>query len=278
MKYSVLKRFSYIPFFGGEAPQPKRQFDNEAIDALNKTWEGAWLMSARHDKNGVHLIAQNGGSVHIQKNKVTVSANAEDATLRSLVLHAKVNWKGTISPGPDNNNTEQLAGVWAHCQVHGVNFSWEPPSYMAKQLKEMVRRLNAQEYRIEQTGAYPSYGEDGITYRAPVFAAAQIPYAGARPDYAGLKARSAAERVMRDVTPRFNPGLNGVAEQSTANGRAEREAFLRAREAGKISINDIDDWGMRMRLTAADRDDKRQNWANSQRPLPTKPSVPGMRL
>jgi hypothetical protein len=193
-------------------------------------------------------------------------------------LHAKENWNGTLSPGANNNNTEQLARVWAHCQVHGVKFSWEPPPQMAAQLKTMVEQLNYQEHRIETTGSYPAYGADGLTYRPPVLDAVQIPRAGARPNGNGLQASSLAAQVGTDTAPRPSRGLNRIAEQATENARLEREAFVRARNAGKISINDIDDWGMRMRMIACDRAAERQRLAQAQRPLPAHRAAPGMRL
>jgi hypothetical protein len=86
-KYSILNRFSYMPFFGGAKPQQSPEqphvfpFDDGEVETLNKVWDGAWISNAHHDKNGVHLITQDGGHVHIQRDKVTVGAKAEDATL-----------------------------------------------------------------------------------------------------------------------------------------------------------------------------------------------------
>lgn len=237
-------------------------FQDKDVESLNDVWDAAWITSARHEKSGVHLITHDGDSIDIQRNKVTVSAKAEDATLRSLVLHAKQNWNGAISPGANNTNIEQLARVWAHCQVHGVKFTWEPPAHMAKKLKETVEKLNYEE--VIRAGGYPPYGHDGLTYRGAGTEGVRIPRAGSPPNVAQRVEVAFASRGPN--APRLSGSSDWIAKANEAR-RVERQAFLRARKSGLITTSDIQDDGLRLRMMACDRVEADVRRAQIARPL-----------
>lgn len=73
---------------------------------------------------------------------------------------------------------------------------------------------------------------------------------GSKPDYAKLRAETLAAQARTSASLRPAPfDIN----RANDGYRKERETFVQARAAGKTSINDTDDWGMRIRMQAADR-------------------------
>ena len=104
--------------------------------------------SYKHDQHGIHLVMQNGCRVTIQKEKITLGANADAATIRALVLHAKNNWNGSLSPVPpvSKHDPHQLLMIWANCEALGVKYEGPAPSKeMAEQIQPLIAHLRAQE-------------------------------------------------------------------------------------------------------------------------------------
>jgi hypothetical protein len=199
-----------------------------AFNDVMNVWQLTEPMRVRNETDGIHVTTKEGDAVRIRKDEIIIKANASDATLRALVLHAKHNWNNKLGPNSQGNQEMDIR-VWAHAQVHGVKFGWQPSPEIVAKMQPTIDRLRAEE--ASKPGV-------SVKLEAPVVAA---PAASLSTEefIAGIAAKAAKNPIkpgpdlMRDfVTPQTKAGVAGApAKGSTNQPDLERDLLTPAQRA-----------------------------------------------
>ncbi|MDR3643751.1 MAG: hypothetical protein P4M02_01600 [Clostridia bacterium] len=131
----------FLRFWMGTEKMDASFLDAEKTAKLYHFWLKAHPAFSSYGQNNVELITQEGDTIRIAEGQISLSPGAKDKAMRALVLYAKENWNNKLLPSPANMSREQHARIWAHCQIHGVDFGWRPSREVARIMAPEIERL-----------------------------------------------------------------------------------------------------------------------------------------
>jgi hypothetical protein len=134
---------SMSPFASSESLPRKSpgllHFGSDELSGIMDHWDVLQPTQTMHNADGIRLKVKGGSEITITHDRVYVDASNDEAA-RALVLHAKKFWNGNFYPAFEGKEDEK-ARVWAHAQVHGAKFGWEPSPELARRLQPEIARL-----------------------------------------------------------------------------------------------------------------------------------------